>query len=430
MKAAGEIVRNWFGKIREKLMAIQADPRPVCMGYALGVFLATTPFIGLKVAIALVITYIVHWNKISCIIGVLHINILTGPLFYGLSFVIGRTVIGTHLAFNPSQLLSFKGFLALATGSADVFLSLLAGGMVLGVPLSVGAYFMARALLKKKPQPRMTVVKRPDRPRLFTLITGASTGLGKELAIACARRGMNLLLVALPDGNLELLCRDLEREFGIRARSFETDLTERSAIQGLAEQVLGDYRVNFLINNAGIGGSHAFETSAVDDIDNIILLNIRALSLLTRLMIPELKSHSQSYILNVSSMAAFSPIPFKTVYPASKAFVSNFSRSLSQELKGSSVRVSVVYPGPIATNPDVVRRIMKQGAAGQVGLLPASCIAAICLKSVRHHKEVIVPGIMNKLMLLVIRVVPAWIRLRFLSRVIRREICECGSLAA
>lgn len=264
----------------------------------------------------------------------------------------------------------------------------------------------------------------------YTFITGASSGLGREIAIECARRGMNLILAALPGRNLGHLCQSLSSEFGVMAVCFETDLTDKSAIYALAEDILGKYRVNFLVNNAGTGGTAAFDTSSPEYLDNMIQLNIRAVSLLARLFIPELKSHPEAWILNVSSMAAFSPIPYKTVYPASKAFVHSFSRSLGQELRGTPVKVSVVHPGPILTNPDVILRIIRQGTAGKIGLLQAGEIARTAIDGVRAGRSVIVPGFMNKINLLLMRLVPTSLCQAMLSRVIRREIAETRLEAA
>jgi short-subunit dehydrogenase len=144
--------------------------------------------------------------------------------------------------------------------------------------------------------------------------------------------------------------------------------------------------------------------------------------LLTRLLLPELKSHSKARILNVSSMAAFNPLPYKTVYPASKAFISAFSRGLNLELKGTTVSVCTVHPGPMTTNANVTTRILLQGSQGKAGLLMASRIASITLKAIRKGHEVIVPGFMNKFSLLLIRIVPYVIRMKVLLPVFRKEI--------
>ncbi len=264
----------------------------------------------------------------------------------------------------------------------------------------------------------------------FTVITGASSGLGRALSLECAKRGMNLVLVALPGGPLLQLCRELEAQFGIHAVGFEADLTDRLSLHQVAQEILSGYRVNFLVNNAGTGGTHLYETSSVEYLDNIIQLNIRAVSVMTRLFLSELRSHPESWILNVSSMAAFSPIPYKTVYPASKAFVHSFSRGLAEELKGSRILVSVVHPGPILTNPDVIRRIIRQGAAGKVGLLQAEEIARIAVEGTLAGRPVIVPGALNKMNRILINLLPVNLRMRFLSKTIRREICDEVTLQA
>lgn len=421
--------------VTKKLKAIKADPRKISTGYALGVFLGTTPFIGLKVFIALLITSLFKWSKISAVVGVYHINIITAPLFYGLSFVVGKSILGTDLMFAYPEQLSFSAIMSLFYANPSVFWSLMLGGLILGIPMSAGAYFFSMAVTGGKNYEKrdFEILKRKEIPggqKTYTVITGASTGLGKEFAIACAERGRNLILVALPGRNLVLLGRVLEREYGIRAVVYETDLTDREAVYELASSILRNYRVDFLINNAGTGGTQVFEESSTRYLENIVSLNIMSLALLTRLFINELKSHEHAYILNVSSMAAFSPIPFKTIYPASKAFVANFSRSLRQELATTGVRVAVLHPGPILTNPDVALRIVRQGSAGKVGLLPAKEIAQLGIDGVISGREVIIPGIMNKMNRILIAIVPSGIRMNMLSRVISREIEEKERKAA
>jgi short-subunit dehydrogenase len=260
------------------------------------------------------------------------------------------------------------------------------------------------------------------RSNLFTLITGASTGLGKELAIECARRKMNLILVSLPDENLAELCAHLSARFGIVACPYETDLTDKEQVERLAAWVVSNFSVNVLINNAGAGGTRLLETTPTDYIDRIIQLNIRATSLLVRLLIPELKMHQKAYILNVSSMAAFSPLPYKTVYPASKAFVYHFTRGLKAELRDTNIKVSVVNPGPIMTNPDVVARIQKQGALGRLALIPASAIARISVSELIRGKAVIIPGYLNRVNVMLMGLIPSGIKLAMSSRIIQREL--------
>ena len=434
-------------RIREKLINIKAAPKKVSYGYALGVFLGTTPFIGAKVFIALICTHLFRWNKISSVIGVYHINILTAPLFYGFAFVVGKWVLRTDVVFIFPDTLSFSAFYDAFTGNMMIFYSLLVGGIVLGVPMAAGAYYLSMFFLNgssdsgpmgegSELQVLDSGFRIPDPgshislPTVYTLITGASSGLGKEMAIECAEQGMNLILVALPGRNLDVLCDELEKEYGILATYYERDLTNREEIITLVEKILKQYRINFLINNAGVGGTLQFDKSSVDYIERIIQLNITALSLLTRLLVPELQTHPESFILNVSSMAAFTPMPLKTVYPASKAFVSSFSRSLARELKEDSINVGVLHPGPILTNPDVIVRIIKQGKNGKRGLFPARVLARISIDGVRRGKHIMVPGFANKLNRFFLATMPSGILMSFLFKVVSREIAEEKKYAA
>jgi len=380
------------------------------------------------------------------------INILTAPLFYGVAFLVGKWVLRTDVVFVFPDTMSFSAFYEAVVGNSMIFYCLLVGGIVLGVPMAAGAYWFSMDLLRrvevrglrteaKSLRFRDTYIQHPGSqisnrisynplPPLYTLITGASNGLGKEMAIECAERGMNLILVALPGRNLDVLCNELEKEYGIIARYYERDLTDREAIISLVEDILQQYRINFLINNAGVGGTLHFDKSSVDYIERIIQLNITALSLLTRLLVPELQKHPESYILNVSSMAAFTPMPLKTVYPASKAFVSSFSRSLAQELKENSVKVGVLHPGPILTNPDVIVRIIRQGKNGKRGLFPARELARIGINGVRKGKTVMVPGMVNKFNRFLLATMPSGYLMNFLFKVVSREIEEEKQIAA
>jgi short-subunit dehydrogenase len=256
----------------------------------------------------------------------------------------------------------------------------------------------------------------------YTMITGASMGLGKEMAIECARRGRNLILVALPDQHLQQLCEELGQSYGIRAVARECDLTDEEELNQLAAEALSHFSIDQLINNAGVGGTARFEESSTDYLDRIILLNIRATTILTRLLLPELKSHRKALVLNVASVAAFGPLPFKTIYPASKAFIYSFSRSLNKELRGTGVKVVVLTPGPILTNPDVVSRILKQGVLGRFGLLTACRISRLALDGAEKGREVIVPGLMNQLNRFLTRWIPESWRLALMARVLRKEI--------
>ncbi|MEZ2444338.1 SDR family NAD(P)-dependent oxidoreductase [Chitinophaga sp. RCC_12] len=256
----------------------------------------------------------------------------------------------------------------------------------------------------------------------YTLITGASSGLGKEFAIQCARKGMNIILIALPGSRLQSVAENLELEYRIHVKVFEFDLSDSDVLKQQLQLITRDYPINFLINNAGIGGTSSITHTSLERIDEIMMLNVRSTVLLTHLLIPHLLKHPQSYIMNIASMAAFTPIAYKTVYPASKAFISSFFLGLKEELADTSVSVSVVYPGPIMTNSHTSRRIISQGLKGKMGLLSTPDIAGIALRGTLAGHPVIIPGWMNKLNHILMQLLPLSFRMRIVSREVKKEI--------
>ena len=256
---------------------------------------------------------------------------------------------------------------------------------------------------------------------LHALVTGASKGLGRAFAEGLAKRKINLLLVALPDDGLAELCEYLKEKYNIKCYFFETDLTKPDSIEVLSKWALSNFRINILINNAGMGGSTEFELADTEYLENLISLNIRAMTLITHQFLPELKSHKQSYILNVSSMASFSPMGYKTIYSASKVFVLYFTRGLYQELKGTGVFVSVVNPGPMKTNIHVTKRINKHGIYGKLGLLTPEYVADKSLEKLFKHNSLIILGWLNRLSWLAMKTVPLWIRLPMITKRFKRE---------
>ena len=259
----------------------------------------------------------------------------------------------------------------------------------------------------------------------FALITGASKGLGKEIAKELASRKFNLLLVSLNNEGLREFSRSLEKEHHVEVHHIEADLSESQTVFTIAEWAASKGPVSILVNNAGIGGTRAFEEASVEYIDKIIQLNIRATSLLTRLMLPVLKRQKQAYILNVASMASFCPIAYKTVYPASKAFIWSFSRGLNQELRNTSVFVSVIHPGPMKTNADVTRRLENQSHIGKLGVLTTQRTAKIAITRLFNHTSLIIPGFFNKINWFMSKVVPMGIRLQVMSNVMKKELEPC-----
>lgn len=257
---------------------------------------------------------------------------------------------------------------------------------------------------------------------IYTLITGASKGLGKALAIACAKRNQNLILLALPGEYISQFASYLTEHYNIKAFGFEADLTRDDEIYKLVDLINKNYDINILINNAGIGGSRSFQEVSTDYLNNILLLNIRALVILTHNLLTNLKKQPKAYILNIASMASFGPMPYKTVYPASKAFVYSFSRGLYEELKGTNILVSVAHPGGMATNPDVTNRINQYNRLIRSTILSPEYTAEIIIRQLLKNDALIIPGIMNKISWLFFKLCPVWLRLILFRISIQKEI--------
>lgn len=253
----------------------------------------------------------------------------------------------------------------------------------------------------------------------YALITGASRGLGREFALELADRGKNLILVSLPDPELKTLSETIRSNNNIDVICFETDLTEKQNVVALTESVNKNYNVDILINNAGIGGSRKFTEADLNYIDTIIQLNVTAPSLLIHQLMPNLLKRNKAYILNVSSMAAFTPTGYKTVYPASKAFLHSLSRSLYEEFKNTGVFVSVINPGAMKTSAEITKRIEKQGLWGKLTLLDPAKVARFSIRQLFKNDSVIM---VNPISWAVLRILPVWIVLPLLTRTIRREL--------
>lgn len=232
--------------------------------------------------------------------------------------------------------------------------------------------------------------------RYFTLITGASSGLGKALAEELAARKYNLILHSLPEQGLADFSNELRINHKIEVLHYETDLTTNDGPSSLYEFVRKNLcNVNMLINNAGIGYDGPIENYTRQQIDQMILLNIRALTLLTYFFTPDLKKNSKSYILNISSLGCYHPTAFKSVYLASKAYIFNFTRALDSEFKGTSVRTCILAPGAIRTNKFVLDRIKRSGWFGNYSALDPSEVAATGIKGMLKGRKVMIPGKFN-----------------------------------
>ncbi|MEI8233651.1 MAG: SDR family oxidoreductase [Verrucomicrobiota bacterium] len=227
------------------------------------------------------------------------------------------------------------------------------------------------------------------------LITGASSGLGREFARQLAPRAAALVLVARRAERLEVLKNELERP-GLTIHCCQADLSDRAEVEGLiAWLASAGVPLNFLINNAGVGDHGRFETGEWERVRQMLDVNIGALTRLTHALLPMLKAQAGAAILNVSSVASFFPIPKMAVYAATKAYVSSFSEGIRAELRGSGVRVTTLCPGPVFTE---FGRVAERAEAPEALRAPdhlrvsAQKVVADALRAVEADRARVIPG--------------------------------------
>jgi uncharacterized protein len=245
---------------------------------------------------------------------------------------------------------------------------------------------------------------------LYTLITGASEGFGKALATECASRKMNLILVALPDSKLQFLAETLIQKYAIDVIAIEKDLSIEENCEMLYKQVEElNLSVNMLVNNVGISSTMFFSEGSIGFYQKQVKLNIVATTLLTSLFLDKLKANKPSHILNVGSLSCFFYLAKKQVYGATKSYVYSFSKSLRGELSGEGVNVSVICPGGMNTNETIIKTNKANNWLARQSIMNPEEVAPIAIKGLLNRKEIIIPGRMNKLFLLIDWLLPSFI---------------------
>jgi short-subunit dehydrogenase len=230
----------------------------------------------------------------------------------------------------------------------------------------------------------------------YALITGASKGIGREIALQLAELGYPLLLVSRNEAELSALAETIEKDYKVNALWLAVDLSTHTGAQQVADWCKKEpLKIEILINNAGYGLWGNFDLLNLEAQLNMISLNVSAQVALTSLLLPTLKQEPQAYILNVASTAAYQAIPTLAVYAATKSFILSFSRALRYELKDSHVSVSCLSPGPTDTGfasragLDALKEL-----ADKFNMSPA-VVAASAVKGMFKGKAEIVPGFLN-----------------------------------
>jgi uncharacterized protein len=240
----------------------------------------------------------------------------------------------------------------------------------------------------------------------YALVTGASQGLGKVFAQELAAYKQNVILVARSRDKLENLANELRSSQSVLAEVLEFDLASPSAGSGLVRQLRDrNLEVNLLVNNAGFGVRGEFRNLTLRRQMEMLSLNNAAIVELTYALLPSLMKHPQAGIINVSSSAGFQPIPFASLYAATKSFLTSFSMGLREELRSSSVSVVTLCPGRILANGHNGEGKNGHRKFGFVYQSPNEVVRET-LESLANGGGLVIPGFVNKLSVFAQRLIP------------------------
>lgn len=233
---------------------------------------------------------------------------------------------------------------------------------------------------------------------LYTLITGASKGIGKAFALECAQRGMNLILVARSGHLLEELSTELSAKFQVNVRTHTADLLDHAVQKKIFAWINENgFEVNMLINNAGMGYYGKFEQQPLEKHLEVLHLNVDAQIRMAHEFLNASNPNQKRYLLNTVSTGAFQPVPYMAVYCATKAFMLSFSRALRFELRKQSVNVTALCPG--GTETDFFTPAQMDGVAEKNALfmMKADKVAKAGLDGLLSNKAVVIPGWYNQI---------------------------------
>lgn len=239
------------------------------------------------------------------------------------------------------------------------------------------------------------------------LITGASSGLGKDFALKLAKRGAHLILAARRTEHLNQLADEIRSIYQVEVEIVTIDLTQDNAAQILFEAATREGKtVDMLINNAGAGPFRSFLDATTSDHERVLKLNALSLTSLCHLFGKHMISHGkQSWILNVASVASYQPVPRFGVYCATKSYVRFLSEIIHTELKGTNVSVSCLCPGGTATE-FLVANNQTPSSFGKWSLMRSDAVVDLAIRKTFSGKRVIIPGMMNKIACTLAKVLP------------------------
>jgi len=249
--------------------------------------------------------------------------------------------------------------------------------------------------------------------RPVALVTGASGGIGLELARLCAKGGHDLILVARSEGKLAEIAKYLSGMYQIGVETLAVDLASPDAVDRIAATLDSrEFSIDVLVNNAGFGEWGLFGRADIERQVRMIQVNVVALTRLTRLVLPTMVRRRRGRILNVASTAGFVPGPLMAVYYATKAFVISFSDAIGNELKGTGITVTALCPGPTRTSFAERAGISETNLFTGPNVMEAASVAEAGYRAMMRGRAVAIPGLANKLLIQSLRIAPRWLVVR------------------
>ena len=234
----------------------------------------------------------------------------------------------------------------------------------------------------------------------YALITGASKGIGKAIAIELAKKQNNILLVARNEAELKSTASEITKDHNVTCHFMALDLSQADAPKMLFDWCSkNSFTIDILVNNAGYGLSGSIDNYDFAAYQNMMQVNMSTPLNLTLLFLPMLKKQSKAYILNIASSAVYQAVPGLSIYAATKSFLFSMSRGLKFELRNSNVSVTVVNPGTTDTNFANRAKVTNERAlkaAEKFNMTPTS-VAKIAVEGMYARKAEIIPGFINKL---------------------------------
>lgn len=234
----------------------------------------------------------------------------------------------------------------------------------------------------------------------YALITGATSGIGKEFAFALGKKGINLILTGRRKDNLEEIRKNLENRYRILVQIVIGEFSDLKVIDEVLN-ITKEKKIRYLINNVGYGNKFKFFEETFEENLKMVNVHIESFLKITYFLAPTM---TNGYIINVSSLASFLPTKYNHMYVSTKIFINNFSRCLSYELKNKNIKVKCICPGFVETD---FHRGMQVSFKSKYTFMKPKKVVNYTMKNLENGKVILIPGVLNKMVYLFFKIAPS-----------------------